>query len=269
VRYLIIPKIDEAAREIAAEGGLRPAIRAHVLERLRQQRLTDRIRVSVRDAVEREANRRLGRLRQKIRIVASPDRHTVTTGITVIEADQVGASNIGKDLSDALVVPDAPLELIAPHTPEMDTVAAGPTGPPEETLWHLRDIGLTSARKAGFEGTGLGVTAAVLDTGIADVPELTGRVIDTRELDLETWQARKLDRTKDTHGHGTLVAGLIAGRTVGVAPGASLVNVMMVPAGIARSAATYSRSNGWHRSHMSRSSTSRLDKGGSDPTCAS
>lgn len=230
MRYLIIPKIDEAAREIAAEGGLRTAIRARVLERLRQHRLTDHIRKAVREAVEREASRtRGGRLRERIRVIASPDRHTVATGITVIEADRAGADNIGRDLADALVVPDAPLDLIAPRTSATDVVTAGAAAPPEEALWHLRDIGLTAARKAGFNGTGLGVTAAVLDTGIADVPELAGRVTDARELDLESWQARKLERTKDTHGHGTLVAGLIAGRTVGVAPGASLANVIMVP----------------------------------------
>jgi serine protease AprX len=71
---------------------------------------------------------------------------------------------------------------------------------------------------------GRGVTVAVVDTGVADVPDLSGRV------------AGHLDVTGtgggDGYGHGTFMAGLIAasgggsgGAYLGVAPGARILDV--------------------------------------------
>ncbi|MEV8508415.1 S8 family peptidase [Actinoplanes sp. NPDC051475] len=79
----------------------------------------------------------------------------------------------------------------------------------------------------GNEGDG--VTVAVVDTGIADVPDLAGRV------------AKHLDLTGtgegDGYGHGTFMAGLIAasgaasgGAYRGVAPAADLIDVKVADA---------------------------------------
>jgi serine protease AprX len=76
---------------------------------------------------------------------------------------------------------------------------------------------------------GAGVTVAVVDTGIAEVPDLAGTV------------AEHVDVTGtgggDPYGHGTFMAGLIAGngassngRYTGVAPGARLVDVKVAGA---------------------------------------
>ncbi len=71
-------------------------------------------------------------------------------------------------------------------------------------------------------GEGTGVTVAVVDTGVADVPGLVGRVT---HLDV-TGQG-----TGDGYGHGTFVAGLVAaggdgdGSYAGVAPGARVLDV--------------------------------------------
>ena len=61
---------------------------------------------------------------------------------------------------------------------------------------------------------------AVLDIGIAEVLEIGGRVKAAYSLDPATdlWN---LEETRDTHGHGSRVAGLIAGSNVCVAPGVS------------------------------------------------
>jgi serine protease AprX len=79
----------------------------------------------------------------------------------------------------------------------------------------------------GTEGTG--VTVAVVDTGIADVPDLAGQV------------SGRVDLTGtgdgDGYGHGTFMAGLIAatgeasdGKHRGVAPGAKIVDVKVADA---------------------------------------
>jgi serine protease AprX len=64
--------------------------------------------------------------------------------------------------------------------------------------------------KAGF--TGKGVDVAVIDTGTAPVPGLAtaGKLINGPDLSFES-QAKNL-RYLDTYGHGTHMAGIIAGR---------------------------------------------------------
>jgi len=83
--------------------------------------------------------------------------------------------------------------------------------------------------RAGFDGSGVDV--ALIDTGVVPVDGLTwpGKVINGPDLSFES-QADNL-RYLDTFGHGTHLAGIIAGRDdadtqfKGMAPGARLVNI--------------------------------------------
>ncbi len=83
--------------------------------------------------------------------------------------------------------------------------------------------------RSGFDGSGIDV--ALIDTGVVPVDGLTypGKVINGADLSFES-QADNL-RYLDTFGHGTHLAGIIAGRDdadthfSGMAPGARIVNV--------------------------------------------
>ncbi len=85
-------------------------------------------------------------------------------------------------------------------------------------------IGLPRARAAGL--TGQGVTVAILDGGIkADHPDLAGRITESRDF------TNTRPDASDMFGHGTHVAGIVAGsgaasggRYEGVAPQALLIN---------------------------------------------
>jgi serine protease AprX len=79
--------------------------------------------------------------------------------------------------------------------------------------------------------TGAGVGVAVIDTGVAPMPELSGRVVVSRDFTDE----RGLGL--DQHGHGTHVAGIIAAsgvnkfdETRGVAPGANIISLKVLDA---------------------------------------
>jgi serine protease AprX len=102
------------------------------------------------------------------------------------------------------------------------------------------------ARKdaAGRNLTGQGIGVALVDSGIAPVKGLSqaGKVVNGPDLSIES-QAANL-RNQDTFGHGTHMAGIIAGRDpevpvgrendakyfVGVAPDARLVNLRVAAA---------------------------------------
>ena len=89
--------------------------------------------------------------------------------------------------------------------------------------------GAPSAWKSGYDGHG--VSVAVIDTGIDDTGDLAGKVIDGFDFSGEG------DYTKDSFGHGTFVAGTIAGSGAasggaikGVAPGVNLVSLKVAGA---------------------------------------
>lgn len=78
--------------------------------------------------------------------------------------------------------------------------------------------------------TGGGVTVAVVDTGIATVPQLAGRIVpvsDSLGGQADCYDLSGTGTCADQYGHGTFMAGLIAGGGAqpGVAPGARLLSV--------------------------------------------
>src|SRR5438034_10283644 len=86
-------------------------------------------------------------------------------------------------------------------------------------------VQVVDADQAWTGATGRGVTVALMDTGIAEHPDLEGSVV--ARMDFVHDGATLLDPS----GHGTFVAGLIAahGRTFsGVAPDAKLVSLRVL-----------------------------------------
>ena len=107
--------------------------------------------------------------------------------------------------------------------------------PPESTAPHTPSdafLPQTGATQLAADGdTGQGVTVAVMDTGIDDLPDFAGRLIGGVDL------TGANDPYQDGYGHGTFVAGLIAGdgassdgQYSGEAPGANLVSIKVAGA---------------------------------------
>ena len=81
-----------------------------------------------------------------------------------------------------------------------------------------------------YSGTGAGVTAYVVDTGIRPThAQFGGRAVSDRDfVDPANPTGPYYNNGKDCNGHGTHVAGTIGGSTYGVAKGVSLVGVRVL-----------------------------------------
>jgi len=143
------------------------------------------------------------------------------------------------------VTPDARVRLHQTLDPEdLDDESVDPTKDPGSmyTLVHK----VTRAGKFWRSGyTGAGVDVALIDSGVVPIDGMTapGKVVNGADLSFES-QAPSL-RYLDTFGHGTHMAGIIAGRDdavtaatkdqhrdrfMGMAPGARLVSVKVADA---------------------------------------
>ena len=134
------------------------------------------------------------------------------------------------------VTPDATVRLAASTT-------LG--GEDEDTVNHVlaREVNADKTNAAGITGAGVGV--ALIDTGVTEVPDLAGRLAPILPEHLAGTATQTLDdvaphcvdfsgegHCDDSFGHGTFLAGLIAGdgaasggKYTGVAPGAHIVSV--------------------------------------------
>ena len=118
------------------------------------------------------------------------------------------------------VTPD--LAVSVQSTPE----STGPHTPSDAFLQE------TEATQLASQGdTGRGVTVAVVDTGVDNLPDFSGRLVGGVDL------TNGNSPYQDSYGHGTFVAGLIAGNGAssngqysGEAPGARLVSVKVAGA---------------------------------------
>jgi serine protease AprX len=149
---------------------------------------------------------------------------TVLTQFHIINGVQATILTVSEPVLDALpgitVTPD--LTVNAQSVPES-------TGPHTPSDAFLRETGATHLATGG--DTGQGVAVAVLDTGIDQLPDFAGRLIGGVDL------SGGNNPYQDSYGHGTFVAGLIAGNGAssngqysGEAPGARLVSIKVAGA---------------------------------------
>lgn len=123
--------------------------------------------------------------------------------------------------------------------PERNPVAT-PSDPSTAVPLAPRVVRAPEAWAAGVQGEG--VTVALVDTGVSDTPDLRDRIkpVQTDEGGTDTATCYDLSgegNCNDTYGHGTFMAGLIAGdgtarggQAIGVAPKAKIVSVKVAGA---------------------------------------
>jgi serine protease AprX len=140
---------------------------------------------------------------------------------------------------DLIVTPDAAVSV-------EDASYAGASHAPSAVF--PQTTGATALWANGVDGSG--VTVAVLDTGIDRLPDFGNRIIGGVDLSGEG------NAFQDSYGHGTFVAGLVAGNGVssngaykGEAPGANLVSVKVAGASGVTDLATVISGINWVVTH--------------------
>ncbi len=120
----------------------------------------------------------------------------------------------------------------------------------------ILEVGAPDAwRQLGVTGRGIGV--AILDSGIAPHPDLAGRIVASVDL-TSGGSGATLVPPADPGGHGTHVAGLVAGdgtasggAYAGVAPGANLIDVRVITATGSTTVSTLIAGMQWVLAHRS------------------
>lgn len=222
--YIIRPRMSVAARSLALHSReLAAASRSVQIDEMFSLRMLDPVQHEIYAWLE-------GGPEREVKRITKSEDDTRITGTTIVEMPDEEAERMRQELPDALVLRDGPIELIQPR--RAVTAARRKKRLSARHLWHLDAIGLTEVRAEGFEGSGAGVTVAVLDTGIdAAHPEMAGRVAGAHTFDVLDWGITPMIPSQDTDGHGTHVAGLVCGKKVGVAPGAKVLSGVMLPEG--------------------------------------
>ena len=148
----------------------------------------------------------------------------ILTQYTIINGVEASVPNLALPtlaaLPGVIVTPDVNVAV------QSTAVSTGPHTPSDAF------IAQTGADQLAASGdTGQGTTVAVLDTGIDRLPDFQGRLIGGTDLTSEN------NPFQDDYGHGTFVAGLIAGNGAssggqyrGEAPGANLVSIKVAAA---------------------------------------
>ncbi len=152
-------------------------------------------------------------------------------GATTADLDAGTVVNELRDLGLLLVTGDDDTRAALEADSDVAFVADNTTASPTQDATDANRLQVSAARSIGVADlwakgyTGAGQTVALIDTGVAEHADLTGRVVHGPDFSGE-------GHPGDSYGHGTVMAGVIAGdgtasngQYMGIAPDAQILSV--------------------------------------------
>jgi subtilisin family serine protease len=224
--YILRPKSNFLNRVSAMVS--MPSVRLTRDKRVEQLKTVQEL--NRKDPVRREMQQWLSKHGKTASGLRAADAGTPITGTIIVDLSESELEAAKQDLPEVAIIPDRPLDLIQP---DRRVTTAAHKSIRHDDLWHLRKIGVLSAKgRRKTRLTGEGVCIAVLDTGVdATHPQLRANKVKAAYEFNAAGQAVSQSPSTDTDGHGTHVAGLLAGDKTGVAPQAELISAVMIPGG--------------------------------------
>ena len=142
---------------------------------------------------------------------------------------------------EAAVVEAAGLDVVADASARVTSDGFGTTSGAGGLDMRVQ-VAALNPTAAWDERAGAGVGIALIDTGVSPSHELEGAIVAGPDLSGD-------DDGLDHYGHGTFMAGLIAGSTTGAAPGAHVVSVKVAGADGSTSLSTVLSAIDWAIAH--------------------
>lgn len=141
-------------------------------------------------------------------------------GVRVLSMTANMAQKLSEEVPEIEVLPDRPIDPIVPD----GSSPKEPEPDPYTREWIHRCTDFVG-------GTGQGVVVAVLDTGVDSTHQefAGGKIARGVEFDFISGAAIDQPTPSDSSAHGTHVAGLICGKSVGLAPDCQVYSAVMLP----------------------------------------
>ncbi|MEO0533175.1 MAG: S8 family serine peptidase [Cyanobacteria bacterium P01_A01_bin.123] len=230
--YIVRPEEASSVHPLSFDSiGLDPTSRRKQVERIIQLNREEP------HQVELQAWLSEAKQEHRLEVIKGPMDPSVT-GASILDLPEDEVEKIQKDLTGLKIVRDQPIRLISPESAAIYPNSLKTRNPryteqvDESHLWHLREIGYDTLRLHRNSQFGADVTVAVIDTGIDSRHEdFRNTTISAYEFDGESLNFNRQKYSRDTHKHGTHIAGLICGSKTGIAKNASLLSCVVLPRG--------------------------------------
>jgi subtilisin family serine protease len=145
-------------------------------------------------------------------------------------ADSIALTATPDEIALLQAHPDV-IEILSNSTLSIPPVTVAATNGGTSTPWNLNAINLYTIRSMGI-GDGTGVRIGQLDTGInPSIPDLQGKLAAWSEFDSNGNPVASQPHESSDIGHGTTVATVMVGNTLGIAPGATILSSLVLPDG--------------------------------------